>query len=756
MSMPTKHNVDIILRYMDQPEVMPTDLRRKIENQWGGQPVQLYALADLDPTLKLGNTWVALGPEQIAIVEGETIRNVDRSRISAIRENAGMSCSSITLLSGEAAAALATLRYSHRQKRSIENIRFVLEQAIQGHTVNTRNPDETYTEALSFAVKEAQASVSGNRFKVVLRLLGYLFPYRRQLTLGMGAAGLMTLASLIPPYLSGFLVDRVIRPFQEGHLEREGAGALATKTLLVIAGVYLLREFFAWIRFRTMSMLGEYVAHDLRDDLYGHLQLLSISFFSKKQTGSIISRVSSDTDRIWDFIAFGVVEVSISLIMLIGLGTTLIYLDWRLGLIMTLPVPILLYAIYRHGERMQQLFLRAWRRWSDLTEVLSDTIPGIRVVKAFAQEKREKTRFDQRNRAAVSEFEGIHRAWTSFWPRLTLSISAIVLTVWIFALPRLLGETGDSALTVGTFVSFLLYMAMFPQPIEVIGQMARMLNRATSSAHRVFELLDTEPNVIDRDQAKVLSSLEGRVQFENVCFGYDGVRQIIRGISFDVKPGEVIGLVGSSGGGKTTLINLLMRFYDVTSGRVLVDGNDICDLDMGHYRRQIGMVLQDPFLFFGTILENIRYGVPEATLDDVIQAARTANAHDFIVKLPQAYDTVIGERGHTLSGGERQRVSIARAILLNPRMLILDEATSSVDTETERKIQEALDRLVQNRTVFAIAHRLSTLKKATRLFVIQDGKLVEQGTHAELLAKPDGAYTKLHRLQSELHENHVI
>jgi ATP-binding cassette subfamily B protein len=286
--------------------------------------------------------------------------------------------------------------------------------------------------------------------------------------------------------------------------------------------------------------------------------------------------------------------------------------------------------------------------------------------------------------------------------------------------------------------------------MEVIGQMARTVQRATTSAHRVFEVLDTEPEIVDAAEPIRLEPVKGKVEFQDVSFGYDGVRQVLRGVSFTVETGEMIGLVGPSGGGKTTVINLVARFYDATVGRVLIDGVDIRSLESGHYRRQIGMVLQDPYLFHGSVLENIRYGRPDASPEKVIEAAVAANAHDFIVKLPQGYDTVVGERGQNLSGGERQRVSIARAILNDPRILILDEATSSVDTETERHIQEAMDRLVAGRTTFAIAHRLSTLHRASRLFVMKEGQLVESGTHEELLALEDSVYARLHGLQMEM------
>ncbi len=757
-------NIEIINRYTDQPSRLPQEIRNEIQTQWQGQPVQLYALADLDVSLNLTQTWVALGPEEVAIVYPangnghKKIESIQRSQIQALRETPGLSCTILTLLGTPDQPALAVLRYTHRQRRAMENIKYILEQQIQGRIVISDDPDEVYTHAISFGIKEAQASVTGNKVDVIWRLLAYLKPYRKQMIWGMIAASLMTMVNLLPPLITGRLIDKVIRPFQAGTLPMQQAVHMAWKMIVVIGVIFLLRHFFLWVRLRTMAVLGEYVAKDLRDDLYNHLQKLSVSYYSSKQTGSIITRVSSDTDRIWDFVAFGIVEVSLSLIMLIGLSIVLIYMDWPLGLIMTLPVPLFLYAIFRHGQQMQKLFLKAWRKWSNLTDVLSDTIPGIRVVKAFNQEEYEKTRFRKRNVDAINVFNSIHANWTAFWPFLLIAIHAVMLTVWVVALPRIIPSKLGVApsLTAGTFISFLLYMTMFIQPIDVIGQMARMLNRATSSAHRIFEVLDTEPQIIDKPEPIQLTPVKGRVKFENVSFAYDGVRQVIKGVSFEVIPGEMVGLVGPSGGGKTTVINLIARFYEVSGGRILIDGVDLRDLDTGHYRRQVGMVLQDPYLFHGTVLENIRYGVPEAGIDQAIRAAKAANAHDFICKLAHGYDTVVGERGHTLSGGERQRVSIARAILCNPRILILDEATSSVDTETERKIQEALDRLVKGRTVFAIAHRLSTLTRANRLFVIEDGKITEQGTHAELLNKPEGVYRKLHRMQQELHEIYAV
>ncbi|HEY2379305.1 MAG TPA: ABC transporter ATP-binding protein [Gemmatimonadaceae bacterium] len=748
-------NHEIISRYIRQPTQLPNELRARIELAWDAEPVRLYALADLDQGLTLGETWMTLGNRHVAIARTAPsgvweVQSIERTRIRAVQLSPGLSANVLLLLGEPNDAPLAMVRYTQRQRGAFENIRFVLEESIAGRIVTPmpEEADRVYADAVARPVRDAQALVAGRESAVILRLLGYLAPYGRQVTIGLIAAAIVTLASLVPPYLAGFLLDKVVRPAQAGTLAHAQAVRLAWLAVGAMALLYVVRQGAAHMRLRLMSVLGEWVARDLRSELYSHIQRLSLSFFSRKKTGSLITRVTADTDRLWEFIAFGVVDVSLSAVMLLGLGVVLLTLDWRLGLVMTLPVPLFCWLIYWHGESLNGRFIRAWRKWSRLTDVLGDTIPGIRVVKAFNQETREIGRFVDRNDAVTDEFNQIHRMWTTFWPLLMFAVHTTTVVVWVFAVPRLLGI--GQPLSAGVFVSFLLYTTMFVAPIEVIGQMVRTVNRATSSAHRVFEVLDSEPEVRDIPDPVRLSPVRGRVEFENVTFAYDGVRQILRGVSFIVEPGELIGLVGQSGGGKSTVVSLVARFYDATGGAVRVDGVDLRTIDTGHYREQIGIVLQDPYLFHGTVLENIRYGLPSASLGAVIAAAKAANAHDFICKLGQGYDTIVGERGHTLSGGERQRISIARAILHNPRILILDEATSSVDTETERQIQEALERLIKGRTVFAIAHRLSTLRRASRLFVIEKGRLAEAGTHRELLGKPNGIYKRLYEMQLQL------
>ena len=757
----SKGNEAIVERYMDQHARMPDQVRGSIEAAWAGKPVQLYAMADLDGEMRLACTWFAVGPDHVALARSEngvcsgSVLSIERARIKDIREIPGLSCTQIVLLGEQGESALASLRYTHRQRRAMENVKFLLKQSIEGHEDTPQDSDRAYAELMAKPVRDAQASVASGKLAVVWRLLDYMRPYRLRVACGIIGAFIFTAVNLLPPYLTGYLIDNVFRPVEAGAIKAQAALGSAMAVVACIGVAFVLRQFLSWVRMRSMSILGEYVARDLRTEVYEHLQKLSLGFFSSKQTGSIIARVSSDTDRLWDFIAWGAVDFLLSVAMLFGLGIMLLVLDWRLGLVMTVPLPFLFWAMFKYGRFMHRLFLRCWRNWSGLTAILGDTIPGVRIVKAFNQENREKERFDDQNHLTTDGFNQIHMTWTTFWPSLWFVVHVMMFSVWALAAPRVLGLGFGTPLSIGTFVQFVLYMGMFVQPVETIGRMTFILNRASSSAHRVFEVLDTEPAITSGENSVRLEPVRGHVVFENVSFAYDGVRQVLQNVSFEAAPGEMIGLVGPSGAGKSTVTNLIARFYDVGSGRITVDGVDIRDLDVGHYRQQLGIVLQEPHLFHGTILGNVRYGVPDATLDQVVEAARAANAHDFISELPHGYDTVVGERGHTLSGGERQRVSIARAILCNPRILILDEATSSVDTETEYKIQEALERLISGRTVFAIAHRLSTLRRASRLFVIEEGRITEKGTHEELLANPESTYTKLVEMQRQLHEIYV-
>jgi len=516
--------------------------------------------------------------------------------------------------------------------------------------------------------------------------------------------------------------------------------------ILILTGLTLFAAVGGAIRMRIMAAMGSRIARDVRDKTYKHLHQLSLSFFSRKPTGSLVARITSDSDRIWDFVAFTVVELVMGILTILGVGGALFILNWKLACFVLIPIPVMLVLTVVFHQKMHRFFHRIHHRWSQMTAVVSDAIPGVRVIKAFSQEKREVRRFADKNRSVYESELGVINVWTLFGPILRTCSQVGSIIIW--------GLGGYWAvkgrLDPGTLMAFTGYMWMFYGPIHMLSHMDRLLNRAATSVQRIFEILDTEPVIFSKQGALPPDDLQGRIELRDLSFSYDGVRRVLKDVNLTIEPGEMIGLAGPSGAGKSTMINLICRFYDVLTGQILIDGVDLRDYDLAAYRRRIGVVLQEPFLFHGTVAQNIAYGNPEATLDRIIKSAKAANAHDFIVGFPDGYDTLVGERGHTLSGGERQRISIARAVLNNPRILILDEATSSVDTETEKLIQDALDRLIVNRTTIAIAHRLSTLRKAGRLIILDKGEIVEQGPHEDLVAKEGGLYAKLLGMQTDM------
>jgi ATP-binding cassette subfamily B protein len=430
----------------------------------------------------------------------------------------------------------------------------------------------------------------------------------------------------------------------------------------------------------------------------------------------------------------------------------MVVMDWRdhcrLALLSLLPAPIVVVMSTKFMARTRKLYHWTWRRRSAVFSLLSNVIPGVRVVKAFAQEHREEERFVHRSAAYMNANISVARTFAGFNRSTGFVMALSSLIIWGYGGYLVIMHAPGA--TVGTLIAFMTLVARFYSPLQELTQLSRQIQQASTSAQRVFEVLDTQPDMADAPDAPPMPRIQGKVEFKDVHFGYDERNQVLKGVSFTVQPGEMIGLVGASGAGKSTTINLLCRFYDVTGGAIEIDGIDLRDVQLHSLRSQIGIVLQEPFLFVGSVAENIAYGRPDATMEEIMQAAQAANAHEFIIRFPDGYDTMVGERGTRLSGGERQRISIARAILKDPRILIFDEATASVDTETEHKIREAIDRLVSGRTTFAIAHRFSTLKNADRLIVLEKGKVVEIGTHEELMAEEDGVFRKLCDMQSEM------
>lgn len=506
-----------------------------------------------------------------------------------------------------------------------------------------------------------------------------------------------------------------------------------------------------------MTWLGERVTNDFRIDVYTHLQKLGVSYYDQKETGWIMDRVTGDTSTLQGFMTETLQRSVINTMTLIVIAIVMISRHPLLALLALLPAPIVCLMGSQFMKRTHKIWHWAWRRRSRMFALLSNVLPGVRVVKAFVQEDREFDRFQKQSEEYMNARVNAARVFAGFNRATGLVMSMSTLAIWGYGGYLVIhNPSKDSGVTVGVLVMFMGLVAQFYSPLQELTTMTQQVQQAATSGQRVFEVLDTQPDMEDKPDAVELGQVEGRIELRNVTFGYDERRPVLRNVSFEVAPGEMIGLVGPSGAGKSTTVNLICRFYDATGGQVLVDGHDVRDVTLASLRSQVGIVLQEPFLFHGTIAENIAYGLPDAGMFDIIRAAKAANAHSFILRFPDGYDTMVGERGARLSGGERQRISIARAILKNPRILILDEATSSVDTETEALIQEAIDRLVHGRTTFAIAHRLSTLQHANRLLVLEKGRLVECGTHQELLSNPEGTYRRLVDVHQQLAERVLV
>ncbi|WLI87793.1 ABC transporter ATP-binding protein [Massilia sp. R2A-15] len=573
----------------------------------------------------------------------------------------------------------------------------------------------------------------------LFRLWTFAKPYGGQLALGFFLMVASTAAHMIPPYLTMPLMDNVLIPFQNGQPVDQKLVWMYMSGLL---GAAVLAWLLGWWKTYVLALVSERMGADLRSTTYEHLMRLSLEFFGGKRTGDLMSRIGSGSDRICVFLSLHLLDFASDVLMIIMTGVILCSINPLLAVITLVPLPFIAWMIHIVRDRLRTGFEKIDRVWGEVTNVLADTIPGIRVVKAFAQEKREAVRFREANKHNLAVNDKLNKVWSLFSPTVSFLTELGLLVVWVFGIWQV--SKGD--ITVGVLTLFITYSSRFYGRLDSMSRIVSVTQKSASAAKRIFDILDHVSSVPEPANPVKLDKVEGRIDLREVGFRY-GNRAVNRGISLNIKAGEFVGLVGHSGSGKSTLVNLICRFYDVSEGAILLDGVDIRSFAVADYRRNIGLVLQEPFLFFGTIAENIAYGKPGATREEIIASARAAHAHEFILRLPQGYDSMVGERGQGLSGGERQRISIARALLIDPRILIMDEATSSVDSETEKEIQKALDNLVQGRTTIAIAHRLSTLHRADRLVVLDRGVVVEEGSHDELMAR-EGAYHRLYEAQA--------
>ncbi len=581
-----------------------------------------------------------------------------------------------------------------------------------------------------------------NFFAVFRRLLGLLESHRSRLAVLLAATLVGVLAQVGPPYLTKEITDGVILGGQVGRLPTLVGG------MLLCGLVYFLSRYAATY---LSSWLSARLIADLRSRLHAHLQKLRMGYFSKREAGELVSRVMHDTQELQHFLIDGLPYLFVNTLSFFAIAAVLLWLDWKLALVVFVPVPVLIFGVRWIWKSLHSLFQKEGNRWATLHTVLGESMRGLKAVKAAGQEDERSARFAGLNSDVFGLVVAIDRSYAAFSEGTYWVMSMAVAVVWFLAAARVAGHVPGETLTLGDITAYVGYMWMFYGPLQWFTVIANWMNHAFASAERIFSVLDAEPEVYDPPDARPAPAFRGHVEFRDAHFSYERGKEVIKGISLDIRPGEMIGLVGKSGAGKSTIINLLCRFFDVDSGEIRIDSNPVKELRLLDLRRQIGIVMQDPFLFRASLLENIRYGHPEATFADVVKAAKAAHAHDFIVDKEFGYDTIVGEGGITLSGGERQRIAIARAILHNPPILILDEATSSVDSETEKAIQEAIAELIRDRTVIAIAHRLATLRNATRLVVVEEGRIAEIGSHNELMQK-NGIYAGLVRTQTELNK----
>jgi len=565
------------------------------------------------------------------------------------------------------------------------------------------------------------------------RLFGYLAPYRARLALAFAALVSSAALSLVFPAVISVVVDSVLVSGDVAALDR------ITVALLL---VFLLRSVTTFVENYNLNFVGERIVVDLREQLYAHMVNLPLSFFIQRRVGELVSRLSSDVTVMRTVLTNNLNTLLQQTFIMIGSIVIMLVLNWRLTAFILVLAPAIVALGAAFGFSLRRISTRIQDELASVTTVVDEVFQGIREVKSFVRERYEIGRYNQALSRAFRAALSLLRVRSLFGPLAAfMGFGGIALVLWFGG-----REVLEGRLTGGELIAFLIYGLTVAGSLGALVGLYTQFQEALGATRRVFQILDEQPNIVDAPDAAVLEDADGRITFENVRFTYDGRRDVLRGVTLDIAAGEIIALVGPSGAGKSTMFNLIPRFYDVTEGRLCVDGHDVRALTQASLRAHIGIVPQETLLFGGTIRENIRYGRLDASEAEIIAAAQAANAHDFIAEMPDGYDTIVGERGVRLSGGQRQRVAIARAILKDPRILLLDEATSSLDSESERLVQDALERLMQGRTTVIIAHRLSTTKIAHRIAVLDQGEIVELGTHDELMRR-DGLYAKLYSMQ---------
>ena len=571
--------------------------------------------------------------------------------------------------------------------------------------------------------------------KIYLRLLRYLKPYIPKTVMAVGCMILATSASLYVPW--------IVRDIIDGVLVNKDVFLLNAITAGIVV-VFALRGFFVYAQTYLMAFISQRVVIDLREALFRQFQRLSIAYFDRSRTGKVLSYMTNDVGVLQNALAQNVIDLASESLVLVGSLAAMFYLHWQLALLTLITVPLVAQAMNVFGVKLRRASGAMQQRAAEITSVLQEMIVSIRLIRLFVREDYEIARFNLENKNNFSAQMRAAQLSATLTPVVEfLAALAVTVIVWYGG-----NEVINGNLTSGSLIAFLVYSVNISNPVKRLGNVYGTIQKAVAAAERVFEVLDTKPEIEDAPDAIALFPVTGRITFDNVTFAYRAGEPALRNMSIEIEPGKVLAIVGPSGAGKSTVANLLPRFYDPQEGTIRIDGIDIREVTVASLREQLAMVPQDTILFSASIYNNILYGRLDATREEVVQAAQSANAHEFIMQLPDGYETQIGERGCQLSGGQRQRIAIARAILKNPRILILDEATSALDAESERLVQDALDKLMVGRTTFVIAHRLSTIQRADSILVLEKGRMVECGSHAALL-EAGGLYSKLYSLQTE-------
>lgn len=724
---------------MQLTDTIPDAIQKKLDTRLDSdEEIRIALESDIDADGRFGSCWMVTTNQRVMTLglngDGRDLEvPLDEIQQVRIEPLVGGGCLEISTFTD----TLPLITYTQTKSDKFAEASRGIEQLIEEKQFQVRTDfGKTYCEKCGRRLprKDALCPACVSKWAMLKRISSYMTAHPRKTALMVAMFLVTTVAELLPPKITQLIIDDAFAN-RDADLLFWFVGALAVLMVLQWAAEMVHGWLSAW--------LGARVVADIRGEVYKHLELLSLHFHDKSKTGGLLSRVTWDTRSLRHFLVDGLPYLVLRWLTCLGVMGVLFYTNWVLTIFIIIPVPILIYwgaALYK---RIRVTYHRMWYRWEDFYSHIQETLSGIRVVKAFAQEPREIKRFKTNVDDLFKIEYWAERRWIFYFSTMGLVTFLGFVIVWLVGGRQVLGQE----LTIGELMLFYFYLHMFYGPLRWLGRVNSWMTRALSAAERIFEIIDTPPEAYNDPRAVPMSEMRGDITFTNVTFSYETGLPVLKDISLDIKAGEMIGLVGKSGAGKTTTINLICRFYDVDYGAIMIDGVDIRDIRLEDLRSHLGVVMQDPILFNGTIRENISYARSDASFEEIVAAARAANAHNFILSKPDGYDTVLGEKGAGLSGGEKQRISTARAVLHNPRILILDEATSSVDAQTEKQLQEAIARLVKGRTTIAIAHRLSTLRDAGRLVVLEQGKLMEEGTHEELMAKGGHFHQMVHLQQ---------